>query len=154
MTDRRRDSRQVFQPADGGRKVQSGGDFDQLQDVPLQPAAMTDKALIPDRKGQIRRPSVRRDTARIRTAEAIPPTMKAQGDGDPLRIAGSLQRVNMFVVRHNSFFPYTGPGCPVPVVFLSRATVREAPATILMIVSENPFFAAPVSSCYLYQILV
>ena len=50
--------------------------------------------------------------------------------------------------------PPTGPGCPVAVVFLSRATVREAPATILMIVSESPFFAAPVSSCYLYQILV
>jgi TusA-related sulfurtransferase len=104
--------------------------------------------------------------------------MKAQGDGDPLRISSSLQRVNMFMVSHNSFFPYTGPGCPVPVVFLSqyvgsakeeqptgpgcpvpvvflsRATVREAPATILMIVSESPFFAAPVSSCYLYQILV
>jgi hypothetical protein len=80
--------------------------------------------------------------------------MKAQGDGDPLRISSSLQRVNMFMVSHNSFFPYTGPGCPVAVVFLSRATVREAPATILMIVSESPFFAAPVSSCYLYQILV
>ena len=80
--------------------------------------------------------------------------MKTQGDSDPLRISSSLQRVNMFMVSHNSFFPYTGPGCPVAVVFLSRATVREAPATILMIVSESPFFAAPVSSCYLYQILV
>lgn len=36
----------------------------------------------------IRRPSVGRDAVRIRTAEAGPSTLKAQGSGDPLRISG------------------------------------------------------------------
>ena len=84
--------------------------------------------------------------------------MKAQGEGDPLRISSSLQRVNMFMVSHNSFFPYTGPGCPVAVVFLSRATVREAPANypIDSITGQLfPFmcFKFPVfivNSCYLF----
>ena len=62
--------------------------------------------------------------------------------------------IELYQMRKFKHQPPTGPGCPVAVVFLSRATVREAPATILMIVSESPFFAAPVSSCYLYQILV
>jgi hypothetical protein len=99
MTDRRRDSRQVFQPADGGRKVQSGGDFDQLQDVPLFPALMTSEAFVPD--CQVRRLSPLRLTDW--TEKAAASTLKTQGDSDPLRISSSLQRVKMFMVSHYLF---------------------------------------------------
>jgi len=48
--------------------------------------------------------------------------MKAQGDGDPLRISSSLQRFNMFMVSHFLSLP-PPPVSPVAVVFflLQRA---------------------------------
>jgi len=126
MTTRRRDSRQVFQPADGGRKVQSGGDFDQLQDVPLFPALMTSEAFVPD--CQVRRLSPLRLTDW--TEKAAASTLKTQGDSDPLRISSSLQRFNMFMVSH-FLFPFPRPRLSRGGGFsfdFSRATVREAPA--------------------------
>jgi len=83
---RRADAYQVFKPFDSGRKVKFGGDLDQLQKVPLQPAFMTGETFVPD--GQVRRLSPLRLTDR--TEEALPSTPKAQGGGDPKRISGGF----------------------------------------------------------------
>jgi hypothetical protein len=98
---------------------------------------VTNKAFIADSQRKVRRFSPGRDAQR--TAEAAPSTLKAQGDGDPLRISSSLQRVNMFMVSH-FLFPFPRPRLSRGGGFFKQGDRQGSPCYYLNDSIRKPLF--------------